>query len=182
MLPWAEYRAEPWRPEPRWCIETTPGGRTNPPIISIVAVDSDKRRRSFSLGGWRAWYLLPFRELPALVEFAALVPAARSGFARPDVARELVSALASTGWRKPKPPSRTLTVNGYDVPIAAALKRRAWFVGDRLVDGTPEPAVETIVDDLTQAAPHWAHLDSAHERVAKQVVRMCATGRWPDPA
>lgn len=178
-LPWDDYRVENWQPTPGWSVQAEPGSKATPPSVQLAMVDAAGHRRSVGLAGWRALAGLPFDELPALIEFLAGVPHARAGLALSGVPEELVAGLSSKSWRRPRPRPGLLTVNGYDVHIDRMLSRHSWFVRGRLVEGTDEPDVETIIDELVRAAPPWAHLGTKRDHLRSRLISVTKAGRWP---
>lgn len=176
LFRWDDYRSPTWRNDQGWSAHLNPGVRTRP-SLTLASSDELGQARVVPISAWSGSSGL--EELAALIEFLGRVPTARGALARPGVPSKLVTALASDTRRAARTPVDSVTVNGYVVPLADALAKHSWFIRGRLVEGSPEPPVDRIVQELLAGAPQWAHLEAGRDRIASRIERIVHRGRWP---
>jgi hypothetical protein len=127
------------------------------------------------------WGAASWEELPALVSYLAVTPAARDGLTRPDRLIALAAALADGGWRHPGPPTGLLFGDrlALDHAVRATLGRHLPYCGGRTMGGRPVPPL----DELTAEARAWLPPGTRDRiddpAVRARLIRHLETGRWP---
>lgn len=164
-----------------WHLEGVRPSRYNTAVVWLhVGREATGDRTSRRLAGW-GWSDTLWEELPALAAYVAATPAARAGLADPDRTSALISALATRGWRRPRPPGEPMLGDRLDLhrAVDAVLARRIRRFGGRPVRGEALPPIEQLVAEVTARLPEWVRPRVTPDMVAERVRRHLSTGRWP---
>lgn len=128
------------------------------------------------------WSTPPLQEMPALADFLAATPDARSGLGDIDRVTRLVSELSGREWRRPGPPTEPFMGDPLDLYVAVfrALSASNWrrFWG-RPVRGEPRPELGATADRAWSLLARAVTERVTREDVEKTVQRHLDVAPWP---
>lgn len=172
----------------RWRCSGHPGSRYSRPAVSVYlehpppAPYTVARAEEWSVPS--PWLTLRYAwdEAPALAEYAARTPAARSGLGREHSLARLLADLGSRPLFERSPPEHHLMGDKLDIDIAIEKVFARCGVrrfGGRPVCGEPLPTVPDLVAPVRDALPGWVHGRVHEAQIEKQVARLLNVRPWP---